>query len=276
MSTSRTKLCCLIGDPVDHSFSPPMFSAAFDKLGLDFAYLAFRVKREDLQTAVEGLRVLGAAGCNVTIPHKIEIIRYLDILDNTARDSGTVNVISNVEGRLVGHNTDGAGALASLEINGVGLDNRTVLIIGYGGAARAVAFELANKRRPRQILIMGRDQSKTSALVKALEGLVPASAASAEGAEKADVIINATPVGMHPHTGETPLPSAYIPKGSVVLDLVYNPLETRLLKESREKGCFAIGGLEMLVQQGGMAFKIWTGRDAPLNAMREAAKEAAR
>jgi shikimate dehydrogenase len=252
-----------------------MFSAAFAKLGLDFAYLAFRVKKEELEAALAGLRALGFAGCNVTIPHKIDAIKHLDLLDETARASGTVNVIANADGKLVGYNTDGAGALASLEANGVKLDNRTILIIGYGGAARALGFELALRRHPKQILILGRDAGKASALSRELGRTVSSATSSPEAAGEADIIINATPLGMHPNIDQTPLSASFLKEGSTVFDLVYNPTETRLLREARKRGCFVIGGLEMLVQQAGRAFTIWTGRDAPIEAMRRAAEEAA-
>jgi len=319
VTTSRTRLCCLIGDPVDHSLSPQMFSAAFSSLGLDYAYLAFRVRREDLGVALEGLRATGFAGCNVTVPHKISVIRHLDRLDPHAELAGSVNVVANRGGELVGYSTDGEAALISLEANGVSIDGRRVLIVGYGGAARAVAFEIALKRKPERLLITGRDPAKASELAAELGRLTgaPASAAALDavarggegggrevevkiemeekeageeragagagtgtgtgtgvgaGAADADIIINATPSGMHPLVGECPLPAGALREGAAVLDLVYNPAETRLLRLAKERGCTAIDGLEMLVQQGARGFSIWTGIAAPVGVMREAVR----
>jgi len=275
MSTGRTRLCCLIGDPVVHSLSPRMFSAIFTKLNADYVYLAFRVSREDLRTALEGLRAIGFVGCNVTMPHKIEVVKYLDRLDEMAQLIGSVNVVANRGGELVGYNTDGAGALVSLDAEGVDVDNRRVLVVGYGGAARAVAFELAMRRKPAELLIAGRNQTKAAGLAEALGKMVRARAIALGQVEtaEADVIINATPAGMYPRVEESPLPEAVLRRGVAVLDLVYDPVETKLLRLAREKGCKVINGLETLVQQGAMTFTIWTGLEAPIEEMRQAARE---
>jgi len=275
MTTGGTRLCCLIGDPVAHSLSPRIFSAIFSRLSMDYVYMAFRVRREDLGKALEGLRAVGFVGCNVTMPNKIGVVRYLDRLDEMARLIGSVNVVANRGGELVGYNTDGAGALASLDIEGVDVDNRRVLVVGYGGAARAVAFELAIKRKPAELLIAGRNQAKAAGLAKALEKTVCTRAIALGQVEtaEADVIINATPAGMYPRVDESPLPETVLRRGVAVLDLVYNPVETKLLRLAREKGCKVINGLETLVQQGAMTFTIWTGLAAPMEEMRQAARE---
>jgi shikimate dehydrogenase len=275
MTTGGTHLCCLIGDPVAHSLSPRMFSAIFSKLNMDYAYLAFRVRRADLGKALEGLRAIGFVGCNVTMPHKIEVMKYLDSWDEMTRLIGSVNVVANRGGKLVGYNTDGAGALATLDIEGVDVDNQRVLVVGYGGAARAVAFELAMKKKPAELLIAGRDQAKAVGLAEALEKTICTKAMALDQVEavETDVIINATPVGMYPRVEESPLPERVLRKGVAVLDLVYSPVETKLLRLAREKGCKVINGLEMLVQQGAMTFTIWTGLAAPIEEMREAARE---
>lgn len=271
MTTGGTRLCCLLGDPVEHSLSPRIFSAAFSATGVDCAYLAFRVRKDDLKIALDGLRAMGFMGCNVTMPHKIEVAKCVTRLEGTAGLVGSVNVISNQDGELVGSNTDGLGALVSLETNGVTLDGRRILLIGYGGVGRAVAFEVAKARRPAELMITGRDLAKASELARELGAFAKARALSLENMESADVIINATPVGMYPLVDELPLPESVLQPGTTVFDLVYHPLETKLLRLSSKKGCKTINGLEMLLQQGALTFEIWTGLKPPLREMRKAA-----
>ncbi|MBC7112466.1 MAG: shikimate dehydrogenase [Candidatus Methanomethyliales bacterium] len=275
MTTGRTRLCCLIGDPVEHSRSPAMFTAAFSELGEDCAYLAFRVKREDLKTTVDGLRAIGFLGCNVTMPHKTEIIKYLDELEGTAELVGSVNTILNNGGRLVGYNTDGKGVIGALEYCGVEISGKSVIIVGYGGAARGVAFELASTNKPSKILIAGRDPSKSKSLADLLRGGAYAEGLSLvdlSGIRKVDLIINATPLGMRPRIDESPVPDHLLDVGVIVMDLVYDPIETKLLRLAKAKGCKVIDGLEPLVHQGAIAFTLWTGRTAPLETMRRAVR----
>jgi shikimate dehydrogenase len=203
----------------------------------------------------------------------MEAAKCLERLEGTASLAGSVNVISNEDGKLVGRNTDGRGALLSLEANGVPLDGRRILIVGYGGVARAVAFEIARTRRPGELIITGRDRAKASSLAGELGAFTRARAANPTDVEGADVMINATPVGMRPFANELPLPESAIDSGMTVFDLVYNPLETRLLQISSERGCKTINGLEMLLYQGALAFEIWTGLKPPLKEMRRAAME---
>lgn len=259
---------------MEHSLSPRMFSAAFSSAGLDMVYLAFRVSREDLASAIEGLRAVDFVGCNVTMPHKLAAAKLVDRLEGTAELACSINVISNNGGKLVGFNTDGAGALASLENVGVRLDGRRILLIGYGGVARAVAFELAIKKKPLELLVTGRSSENAARLVRDLMASVPVQAKAIEihGEENFDVIINATPVGMDPQE-PLPLPETVLRPGTVVFDLVYHPLETKLLQLAAMRGCTLINGVEMLVRQGALAYERWTGLKAPVETMRTAAQE---
>jgi shikimate dehydrogenase len=257
-----------------------MFSAAFSKIKIDYAYLAFRVEPQDLPAALRGLQALEFVGCNVTMPHKIEVVKYIDGLEGAARLIGSVNVVANVNGELIGHNTDGLGVLAALDFGGVEIKKRRVLLVGYGGAARAVAFEMASKGKPAELIVAGRDQIKADSLAKELKHMVKARGVRLDdkvlASQGADVIINATPVGMHPRIHECPIAEPLLGPEVAVLDLVYDPVETRLLHLAKEKGCKVINGLEVLVQQGAMTFKIWTGLTAPIEEMRKAAGGAIR
>jgi len=272
MPLTRPRLCCLIGDPVEHSLSPLMFNSAFAAEGMDCAYLAFRVGRSDLGRAVEGLRALGFVGCNITIPHKVEVMKHIDRLDESAQGTGSANVILNRGGELIGYSTDGYGAMKALEREGIRLEGKRILLLGYGGGARAVAFELARSVKGVEIMIAGRDMVKASAFTgeigaRARAGALPLGDVGRSGA---DVIINCSPVGMWPNTDESPLPAESISMGTTVMDLVYNPSETKLLKIAKARGCRTVGGREMLVQQGAKAFEIWFGRAPPVSLMRKA------
>jgi shikimate dehydrogenase len=274
-----TKLCGVIGDPVLHTLSPAMHNAAIAELGIDYAYLAFHVKTPGLGAAVEGIRALGIRGLNVTIPHKVAVAQFLDELDPLARDIGAVNTIVNDEGKLKGYNTDAAGFLQSLQATGFELKGKKVVLLGAGGAARAMGFALAQagseitilnrKRTLSQAMVLSANLERiSSSEVTALElNTVNLKAVLAE----ADLLVNATSAGMEPDAEETPVPTDLLKPGMTVFDVVYAPLETRLLREAASKGCQVVSGLEMLVRQAALAFKLWTGEDAPLEVMREAA-----
>ena len=272
MISAKTKVCCLIGDPVEHSLSPIMFNSAFKEMGIDCAYLAFRVLRSELGTAIAGIRGLSFVGSNVTTPHKEETLKYLDRLDPSAGLSGSVNVIHNVDGELVGYSTDGYGAIKALEEGGISIGGMRIMVLGYGGAARSVSFELARDGRAGGILIAGRDMIKASALANGISSFMRAEAITLKEGEKAgaDLIINCTPVGMRPNTDESPLPPEALVGATAVMDLIYSPRETAFLRSAKAKGCKTIGGIEMLIHQGAKAFKIWFGKKAPIGVMRRA------
>jgi len=271
-----TRVYALIGDPIKHSLSPLMQNLAFRLLGLDCIYLAFRVKPEELGWAIKGVRALGFSGFNVTVPHKVAVIPFLDEVDHSASEVGTVNAVTNRDGRLVGHNTDGPGALAALSDEGVDLKGKKVVILGAGGAARAIAFATAHAAG--SLVIMNRTTSKaeelSSDLKKRYRKLIEARKLSNETLSEelvdAEVLINATSVGMSPRTEESLVNRHMIRPKTTVFDIVYNPLETKLISEAKAAGAKTIGGAKMLVYQGALSFEIWTGIKAPVDEMLKA------
>jgi shikimate dehydrogenase len=281
MISGKTKVCGLIGDPVEHSLSPCFQNAAFQNRGLDFIYVAFKVEKGRLEAAVAGMRSLGIFGLNVTMPHKIDVIQYLNELDETAKSIGSVNTILNKKGKLVGSTTDGKGALEALKYNSVDPSGKKVVVLGAGGASRSVSFALA--KEVKELVILNRTLGKAEELVKEL-GTIHAVNASVKAGElnhhntqqelrDADVLINATSVGMRPREGLTPVDSSFLRSDLAVFDLVYEPLETRLLAEAKKKGATTIDGLTMLVFQGAVSFETWTGVKAPVEVMMKAAAE---
>ncbi len=259
-----TRVYGLLGRPVAHSLSPAMHNAAFRELGLNAIYVAFEVS--DLARAVAGLRGLQIPGVSVTIPLKEEIIPLLDELDPQAARIGAVNTVVNRAGHLVGHNTDWLGALMALEEQ-TQITGKRFLILGAGGAARAIAFAVLEKGG--QAAITDVDQDKALALSRQLGAA--AVAADNLGKHPAEVLINATPVGMEPKSGDIPLDPNLLAGYRVVMDIVYKPLDTRLLQEAKARGCQVIDGLRMLIHQGAAQFELWTGRPAPVDIMARAA-----
>lgn len=282
MLDSQTTMYGLFGDPVGHSKSPLMQNAAFRAAGINAAYAAFRVAKEDLAKAVAGIRALGFGGVNVTIPHKVDIMQYLDEIDEGARRIGAVNTVVNRGGRLIGYNTDGIGYVRSLkEETGLRLAGARILIIGAGGAARGVAFALADER-PDRIVIANRTEARAAELAEAVQQAaghktkltaMGTEALMRVGREPFDLVINTTSIGMHPNTEETPIGESVLERiagaGAVVSDLIYNPRETRLLALAKQLGAAVHGGLGMFVYQGAYAFEYWTGIPAPAEIMRE-------
>ena len=284
MINAGTKVCGVIGDPVRHTLSPAMHNAAIAELGIDYAYVAFHVKTHGLCAAVEGMRALGMRGLNVTIPHKIAVVQFLDELDPLARDIGAVNTIVNDEGKLTGYNTDAAGFLQSLRATGFELKNKTVVLLGAGGAARATGFALAQAGSRITLLNRKATLSKAAILSGNLERVSGSKVRAMElntanlktVMVEADLLVNATSAGMEPSVNETAVPTDLLKPGITVFDVVYTPYETRLLKDATGRGCTVISGLEMLVRQAALALELWTGKKAPLGVMREAAISAMR
>jgi shikimate dehydrogenase len=281
--TGKTRLIGIIGDPIEHTLSPVMHNAAFAHLGLDYIYIPFRVAREDLAVALAGIKALGFTGVNVTIPHKEAVLPLPDELAPEAEVIGAVNTIHNVGGRLYGYNTDGPGFVSSLKEEG-GCDpaGKRVTILGTGGAARAVALQLA-LAGAAHIIILGRRLEKAEAIKDAIKLGVPDCQVTtgligkgelAKHVQQAQVLIDTTPVGMYPRVEDEPLVGReMLHRDLVVCDLVYNPVQTLLLQEAEALGCRTLSGLEMLVRQGALAFKIWTGREPPLEIMRKVVRE---
>lgn len=275
--TGKTKLCCLIGDPVEHSLSPIMHNAAFKALNLNYVYVAFNVNKNRLKDAIKGIKALGIHGINVTTPHKMAIVKFLDKLDESAIETKAVNTILNTESKLIGYNTDGIGAINALKNNGILLKNKKVVLLGAGGAARAIAFSLI--KNGCELTILNRTLSKAKKLVKELKKKFKSSKISYyklsnENLKKelsnANILINATSVGMRPKENESPVKKEFLKPDLCVFDIVYNPLETKLLKDAKSIGAKVINGLEMLLYQGAISFKIWTGEDAPIDVMKNA------
>ncbi|RXT14787.1 shikimate dehydrogenase [Ammoniphilus sp. CFH 90114] len=271
---NQTVMTGLFGNPVSQSMSPDMHNAAFKYLELNYAYAAFAISKENLPEAVRGIRALGFRGINVTIPHKVEVMKYLDEIDDEAREIGAVNTIVNQDGRLIGYNTDGQGfVLSLLEETGVQLKGKRVLMIGAGGAARAVAVSLA-RHGVQQIVVANRSQEKAEELAAHLKKHTDASAIqlndlNAQQFAETDLLINTTSIGMYPEVDVLPIPGEYLHKGLLVSDLIYNPLETKLLKEAKMIGAKTHNGMGMFIQQGALAFALWTQCDAPIDVMKE-------
>ena len=273
--SASTQFCGVIGNPVEHSLSPAIHNAAFQTLGLDFVYLAWKV--EAIGDAVKGLRALGNfRGASVTIPHKVAALPFLDDVDATARHIGAINTIVAENGRLFGTNTDATGALRALKEGNAALRDEAVVMLGSGGAARAIAFALAGEAGIRRIHLLGIDDQERRALASDLmqkTGLKVADAFLDEPALKtalaeSRVLIHCTPIGMSPKTGMTCVPPKRLHPALTVMDIVYNPRETQLLADAKAAGCRTISGLEMFLHQAAAQFELWTGKPAPREAMR--------
>jgi shikimate dehydrogenase len=268
----------LLGYPLGHSISPAMQNAALRARGFrEWRYEKLALPPERMRAMLDALRDPDCVGANVTIPHKQSIIPHLDELSDAARQIGAVNTIVKRDGRLVGENTDGAGFLQSLREHHIHPRHARVLIFGAGGAACAVAFALAAEGA-RQIVLINRTTARAAELADRLHDHFSKLELAVnwwEPLRAAHLVVNASAIGMTPQTDASPLPPEQkLPRGAVVFDLVYNPPETKLLRDAAQSGARGIGGLEMLINQGALSFKLWTGREAPLHVMRAEAKRA--
>ncbi|KXA92976.1 shikimate dehydrogenase [candidate division MSBL1 archaeon SCGC-AAA259E17] len=279
MISGKTKVVGLIGDPVKHSVSPSMQNAAFRKLGLDYVYVPFNVEKDSLQSALSGLKALKVRGVNVTIPHKSSVMDHLDEIEEPAKKIGAVNTIKREGQLLKGFNTDGIGAQSALKEKIDELKDKNIVILGAGGAARAISFTLAEKGA--NLTISNRTTSKAEELVREIKKKVGGKVKEIpqdrkrlkEELEDSNILINSTSVGMHPDKDETILTAKEMHSDLTVMDIVYNPPKTHLLKEAEKAGAKTISGLGMLVHQGATSFKIWTGRKAPVQTMKKSAKK---
>ncbi|ASA19911.1 shikimate dehydrogenase [Paenibacillus donghaensis] len=277
VNASGAILLGVMGDPIGHSKSPLMQEAALRALGISGAYVPLHVTPDKLGEAVQAIRILGFRGVNVTIPHKVAVMEYMDHLDESALSVGAVNTVVNDGGVLTGYNTDGIGYVRSLKAEAIAdLSGARILVIGAGGAARGIVTSLLQEN-PASIVIANRNAAKAVELAAECrtKGKVKGISLAEMPAELQgiQVVINTTSVGMYPHTDETPLDPSLLHEGMVVSDLIYNPLRTRLLTESLERGCRIHGGLGMFIYQGAYALEYWTGRPAPIDVMRSSMLE---
>lgn len=259
------KICLSIGFPIKTSRSPSIHNEGYKKLGIDdeFIYLRAEVKPKDLKMAIDGVRGLGIRGVSVTMPHKQEVMKYLDKIDKEAKMIGAVNTIVNDNGKLTGFNTDYIGALVALEKK-INLKGKKVAVIGAGGAARAIVYGLTKKGAI--VKIFNRSLDKAKSLGQEF-GCEYEDLKNIGEISNMDIVINATSVGMN--EDKSPIDKKFLNKNQIVLDVVYTPKETRLIKEAREKGAKVILGYEMLLYQGVEQFKLYTGFDAPIDTMKE-------
>jgi shikimate dehydrogenase len=275
-----TQVLAVIGHPVAHSFSPQMHNAAIRALGMNLCYVAFHVRPDEVGAALNGLRASNLLGLNVTVPHKEAVLPYLDEISEEAQHVGAVNTIHHIGGRLIGYNTDVYGILTSLrETSGLQTLPETVAVLGASGAARGVVYGLCTQSEVREIRIFNRTVEKAENLAQEmsrytearLEGLPLDDEALRNGLADAGLLINTTSVGMHPHPEESPVGNGQsLHPGLVVYDIVFNPLDTLLMKQARAAGAKAVGGIEMLVYQGAKSFEIWTGTYPPVEVMKSA------
>ena len=272
-----TNIVGLIGHPVEHSFSPPMHNAAFEALEMDYVYVAFDVDPLNLKSAIDGAKSLNIKGFNVTIPHKIEVMKHLDEIDEVAALIGAVNTIDFEN--MKGYNTDGIGAVKAIE-EVTSIKNKNVVVAGAGGASRAISFYIA-KYGADSLTILNRNVEKADNLAKDVSNSNLINEVKSDSMSEinshvtdADILIDTTPVGMHPNVDDEPIVLAdNMHDDLVVFDAVYNPNDTVLIKEAVKAGAKPVYGIKMLLYQGAESFRIWTGRDAPVDVMEDALRK---
>jgi shikimate dehydrogenase len=273
MKETSFKTYCIIGDPINSSLSPVMQNAAFGYFGLNNTYIAFRVPKGELKASLDSLRATNSSGFNVTIPHKIDIVSYLEELHPSAQKAGAVNTVQNIEGIFKGYNTDIYGFIEPLRRRRVNLNGMKILLIGAGGAARAIIAALSDETGISALRIANRTRQNAEGLITmasnlGLEADFTRSEDLAEQAFRSDLIINSTPIGMA--NEQSIVDREKINKNSIVYDLVYKPMVTRLIENAKQASATVVYGYEMLLAQGARAFEIWTGMSAPMEVMKKA------
>lgn len=275
--SGATRVCGIVGDPIEHTLSPAMQNAAFESAGLDYVYVPFRLPRGATGVVADAARALGFRGLNVTVPHKVDIMAYLDSVDSEAVAIGAVNTIVNDGGHLRGYNTDAWGFAEGLKARGLQVRGRDVVVLGAGGAARAVVFTLVSLGA--MVAILNRDAGRAESLARDASALGGAAVAHGPLVDAvlesrlagASLLVNTTSVGMTPLRDATPCPLRFLRPDMAVCDIVYNPRPTLLLRDAASVGAPTVDGVEMLVQQGARAFELWTGESAPVALMRDVA-----
>jgi shikimate dehydrogenase len=262
MINSNTAIYAILGDPVSHSLSPVMHNRAFSHVKYNGVYFAFRVK--EIGKAISGIKALGIKGAGITIPHKVAVMEFLDEVDDMAEKIGAVNTIINRQGKIFGYNYDSIGAVKAIKEK-TGINNKAVAILGAGGAARAVGYGIISEGG--RLTILNRTKEKGEKLASDLESdFCPLEDLKRV---KCEILINTTPVGMEPNVDGIPVKKEHLHKGMIVMDIVYNPLKTHLLKVAEDMGCTTIDGVSMFVFQGAGQFELWTGKKAPVDLMRK-------
>jgi shikimate dehydrogenase len=266
------KTYCIIGDPIDHSLSPAIHNAAFTTLGLNCSYIAFRVQEGQLKNSMDSLRAINIGGFNVTMPHKVTVLNYVDRPDNIVELVGAANTVNNKGGKFYAYNTDVVGFIEPLHQRKIDLNGYEVLILGAGGAARAVAVGLSQEKGVSKINIFNRDCDRSTNLANVINKLgIKTNIISQNDMQKiafrSNLIINTTPLGMR--NEESLIKSSSISKESIVYDIVYKPIETKLLANAKTAGAQVIYGYEMLLEQAIASFKIWFRIDPPIESMKK-------
>ncbi|HOJ50173.1 MAG TPA: shikimate dehydrogenase [Spirochaetota bacterium] len=255
MITGKTNVYAVFGNPVEHSLSPVIHNYGFEKLGIDSIYIAFKPK--DAKIIADSIRGLGIKGASITIPFKIDIMKHIDYIDPIAKKIGAVNTLINENDKISGFNTDGIGAIKAIE-EITELKDKRVVILGYGGSARAISFTLIDK--VKSLCIAGRDRLKAKELIDDLNSINQTYFSYLDNIPEYDIMINTTPLGMK---GEIPVENKFIIENSIVFDIVYKPKDTRLIMEAKNKNCKIVYGYKMLLYQAIEQFRIWTGKNIP-------------
>lgn len=278
MKNYRAELTGVFGDPVDDNPTGIVEEAAFEAKGLNYRYLTIKVKPEDLKTAMDSVRIFGMKGINLTMPHKIKVIPFLDELSPAAKIIGAVNTVIQRDGKLYGENTDGKGFVTALVKSGESLEGKRIVILGAGGAARAIAVECA-LNHAENITIINRNPEKGKELAELINRETSCNAEYMEWREKTaipentEILINATSIGFSPNVTDKPdIDYETITPQMCVCDVIFNPVQTIFLQKAAEKGAKTVTGLGMLVQQAALNFTLWTGEEAPVSVMEEALK----
>ncbi|TLX87531.1 MAG: shikimate dehydrogenase [Thaumarchaeota archaeon] len=269
---AELKTYCIIGDPIDHSFSPAIYNAAFNSLGLNCTYIAFRVQKDELRDSLDSLRAINIGGFNVTMPHKIKVLNYVDYYDKTVEMVGAANTVNNDHGKFRAYNTDVIGFIKPLHERKISFNGFNVLILGAGGAARAIVVALAHEKGIANINIFNRNtdrSEKLSNMIKkmGLESSIVSNNNIQQVASKSHLIINTTPLGMK--NEKSLINSTNIRTDAIVYDIVYKPINTDLIKNAKTAGAEVVYGYEMLLKQAIASFKIWIQKDPPLDSMKK-------
>lgn len=275
---AHTQVCALFGHPVGHSLSPEIHNAAFAALNLPYVYVAHDVEPGHVRRAMEGIRVMGYRGLSVTIPHKVTAMECVDEVDETARIIGCINTVVNEGGRLFGSNSDGLGAVGALREANADPEGSRTLILGSGGAARAIAVTISREAPPENLTLLGVVEDELQLLARDVrekgQSHVTADLLTPDSLrrelEVADILLQCTPVGMHPHDDQSIVPPELLGDSLVVFDAVYNPRRTKLIRDAENAGCRTVLGMDMFLGQAFVQFELWSGHEAPRGVMRDA------